>query len=246
MLNVESWNLKHPKKVKDLLEAQAKLEELVHAPAPSNQGFLSAETLEAAIDQHTRFTLYNGQERRQAINLARNTIERQLKAEVNNNLDSYLKQVEAIFNPAAEKYTEAVEKLPAGKFTAEDVLGFSEEQREAYHAAREAASVISWAADWLWNLVDLPGQSLGGYSRWFLVCAPESVAGLTVLQLEEDYAGEPAYGALLPPVLRAVREHGHLRVATPVDARADAEAQEQARTEMSNDAWLTLRRDLKL
>ena len=58
MLNVESWNLKHPKKVKDLLEAQAKLEEAVHAPSPSNNGFLSAETLEAAIDEHTRFALY--------------------------------------------------------------------------------------------------------------------------------------------------------------------------------------------
>jgi len=247
MLNVESWNLKHPKKVKDLLEAQAKLEEAVHAPAPSNEGFLSAETLEAALNEHTKHTLYSGQERQRAINLARNTIERQLKAEVNNNLDNYVKQVEAIFNPAAEKYTEAVEKLPAtGKFTAEDVLGFSEEQREAYHTAREAAGVISWAADWLWELLDLRGQSLGGYSRWMLVAEPGSVAGLTVLQLEDDYAGEPAYGALLPPVLRAVREGASLRIATPSQARVEAEEQEQARTEMSNEAWLTLRRDLKL
>lgn len=246
MLNVKSWNLKHPKKVKDLLEAEAKLEQLVHAPAPSNDGFLSAETLESAIDQHTRFTLYNGQERRQAINLAQNTIERQLKAEVNSNLDSYLKQVEAIFNPAAEAYTEAVEKLPTGKFTADAVLGFSEEQRGAYHTAREAAGVISWAADWLWELLDLRGQSLSGYSRWFLVCEPGNVGGLVCLQLEEDYAGEPAYGALLPPVLRALREGARLRVATPAQARADAEEQEQERQGMDEQAWLTLRRDLKL
>lgn len=246
MLNVESWNLKHPKKVKDLLEAQAKLEEAVHAPAPSNEGFLSAETLEAALNEHTMHTLYHGDERRQAINLARNTIERQLKAEVNNNLDSYLKQVEAIFNPAAEAYAEAVEKLPTGKFTAEDVLGFSELQREAYHAAREAAGTISWASGWLYDLLGLPGQSLGGYSRWFLVCAPETVAGLTVLQLEEGRTGEKGYDALVPPLLRAVREGAQLRIATPSQARADAEAQEQARTEMSNDAWLALRRSLKL
>lgn len=246
MLNVESWNLKHPKKVKDLLEARAKLEELVHAPAPSNDGFLSAETLESAIDQHTRFTLYNGQERRQAINLAQNTIERELKAQVNANLDSYLKQVEAIFNPAAEAYAEAVEQLPASKFTAEDVLGFSELQREAYHAAREAAGTISWTSNWLYDLLDLPGQSLGGYTRWFLVCAPESVAGLTVLQLEDDYAGEPAYGALLPPLLRALREGARLRAATPSQARADAEEQEHARQGMDEQAWLNLRRDLKL
>ncbi|MCF8712873.1 hypothetical protein, partial [Corynebacterium parakroppenstedtii] len=70
MLNVESWGLKNPKKVEDLLKAQAKLEEAVHAPAPSNDGFLSAESLEAAIDEHTRFALYNGDHRRQAINLA--------------------------------------------------------------------------------------------------------------------------------------------------------------------------------
>lgn len=246
MLNVESWNLKHPKKIQELLAAQEKLEEAVHAPAPSNEGFLSAETLEAALNEHTMHTLYHGQERQRAINLARNTIERELKNQVNANLDKYLEQVEAIFEPAAEAYAEAVEQLPSSKFTAEDVLGFSEEQREAYHTAREAAGVISWAADWLWELLDLRGQSLGNWGKWFLVCAPESVAGLTVLQLEDDYAGEPAYGALLPPVLRAVREHGHLRVATPVDARADAEAQEQARTEMSNEAWLTLRRSLKL
>lgn len=247
MLNVTNWTLKNPKAVENLLEAQAKLEELVHAPAPSNQGFLSAETLETALNEHTKHTLYSGQERQRAINFARNTIDRELKAQINVNLDKYLEQVEAIFNPASEAYAAAVEKLPAtGKFTAEDVLGLPEEQRGAYHTAREAASVISWAADWLWNLVDLPGQSLGGYSRWFLVCAPESVAGLTVLQLEEDYAGEPAYGALLPPVLRAVREGAYLRVATPAQAREAAQEQENARQGMDEQAWLNLRRDLKL
>ena len=246
MLNVSNWDLKNPKKVKDLLEAQAKLEEVVHAPAPSTDSFLSAETLEAAIDEHTRFALYNGDHRRQAINLAQSTIERQLKAEVNSNLDSYLKQVEAIFEPASESYADAVEKLPATKFTAEDVLGFSEEQREAYHTAREAAGVISWAANWLWELLDLPGQSLGNWGKWFLVCAPESVAGLTCLQLEEEHSGEPAYGALLPPLLRALREGAELRIATPSQARADAEEQEQARSEMSDQDWLNLRRDLKL
>lgn len=246
MLNVANWTLKHPKKVKNLLEAEAKLEEAVHAPSPSTNGFLSAETLEAALNEHTLHTLYHGDERRQAINLAQSTIERQLKAEVNNGLDSYLKQVEAIFNPAAEAYADAVEKLPSGKFTAEDVLGFSEEQREAYHTAREAAGVISWAADWLWELLDLRGQSLSGYSRWFLVCEPGNVGGLVCLQLEEDYAGEPAYGALLPPVLRALREGARLRVATPAQARADAEEQEQERQGMDEQAWLTLRRDLKL
>lgn len=246
MLNVESWNLKHPKKVKDLLEAQAKLEEAVHAPAPSNEGFLSPDTLEAALNEHTLHALYHGDERRQAINLARNTIERQLKAEVNNNLDNYVKQVEAIFNPAAEAYAEAVEQLPSGKFTAEDVLNFSEGQREAYHSARQAAGTISWAANFLYGLLDLPGQRLGNWGKWFLVCAPESVAGLTCLQLEEEHTGEKGYDALLPPLLRALREGAELRIATPSQARADAEEQEQARTEMSNEAWLTLRRDLKL
>lgn len=246
MLNVESWNLKHPKKVKDLLEAQAKLEEAVHAPVPSNQGFLSAETLEAALNEHTMHTLYHGDERRQAINLAQSTIERQLKAEVNNGLDSYLKQVKAVFDPAAEEYAEAIEQLPSSKFTAEEVLGFSQEQREAYHTAREAAGVISWAADWLWELLDLPGQSLGGWGKWFLVCAPESVAGLTCLFLEEEHTGEKGYDALLPPLLRALREGARLRIATPSQAREAAQEQENARQGMDEQAWLTLRRDLKL
>ena len=246
MLNVENWTLKNPKAVENLLEARAKLEELVHAPAPSNDGFLSAETLESAIDQHTRFTLYNGQERRQAINLAQNTIDRELKAQVKANLDKYLEQVKQIFEPASKEYTEAVEKLPAGKFTADAVLGFSEEQREAYHTAREAAGTISWASNWLYDLLDLPGQSLGGYTRWFLVCAPESVAGLTVLQLEEGRTGEKGYDALVPPLLRALREGARLRIATPAQAREDAEEQEQERQGMDEQAWLTLRRDLKL
>mgnify|MGYP006885779314 CR=1 FL=1 len=246
MLNVESWNLKHPKKVKDLLEAQAKLEEAVHAPAPSNEGFLSADTLEAALNEHTMHTLYHGDERRQAINLAQNTIERQLKAEVNNNLNSYLKQVEAIFTPAAEAYANAVGQLPSPKFTAEEVLGFSQEQREAYHTAREAAGTISWAANFLHDLLDLPGQSLGNWGKWFLVCAPESVAGLTCLFLEEEHTGEKGYDALLPPLLRALREGAYLRIATPSQAREDAEEQEQARLEMSDQNWLNLRRDLQL
>ena len=246
MLNVSNWTLRHPKQIQELLAAQAKLEELVHAPAPSNDGFLSVETLEAAIDQHTRFTLHNGQERRQAINLAQNTIERELKAQVNSNLDKYLEQVEAIFNPAAEAYAEAVEKLPTGKFTADAVLGFSEEQRGAYHTAREAARTISWAANFLYGLLDLPGQRLGNWGKWFLVCAPESVAGLTVLQLEEEHTGEKGYDALLPPLLRALRQGAQLRVATPAQAREDAEEQEQVRLEMSDQNWLNLRRDLKL
>jgi len=246
MLNVESWNLKHPKKVKDLLEAQAKLEEAVHAPAPSNQGFLSADTLEAALNEHTMHTLYHGDERRQAINLARNTIERQLKAQVNANLDSYITQVKKIFEPAAEAYAEAIEKLPSGKFTAEDVLGFSEEQREAYHTAREAASVISWAANWLYDLLDLPGQRLGNWGKWFLVCAPETVGGLTCLHLEEEYTGEKAYDSLLPPVARALREGASLRVAVPAQARAEAEKLEAQRQNMSQENWLNLRRDLNL
>lgn len=246
MLDLKSWNLKHNKKIQELLAAESKLEEAVHAPSPSTDGFLSADTLEAALNEHTMHTLYHGDERRQAINLARNTIERQLKTEVNNSLDSYLKQVEAIFNPAAQEYAQAVEKLPSGKFTAEDVLGFSEEQREAYHTAREAAGVISWTAGWLHDLLDLPGQSLGNWGKWFLVCAPESVAGLTCLFLEEEHTGEKGYDALLPPLLRALREGAYLRVATPAQAREDAEEQEQARQGMDEQAWLTLRRDLKL
>lgn len=246
MLNVESWNLKHPKKIQELLAAQEKLEEAVHAPAPSNEGFLSAETLEAALNEHTMHALYHGDERRRAINLARNTIESQLKTEVNNNLDSYLKQVEAVFAPASEAYTEAVEKLPTGKFTAEDVLNFNEEQREAYHSARDAAGVISWAAGWLHSLLDLPGQRLGNWGKWFLVCAPETVGALTCLHLEEEHTGEKAYDSLLPPVARALREGASLRVAVPAQARAEAEKLEAERQNMSNENWLNLRRDLKI
>lgn len=246
MLNVESWNLKHPKKVKDLLEAQAKLEEAVHAPAPSNEGFLSADTLEAALNEHTLHSLYHGDERRQAINLARNSIERELKTQINANLDSYITQVKQVFEPAAEAYAEAVEQLPSGKFTAEDVLNFNEPERVAYHSAREAAGTISWAAGWLYDLLDLPGQRLGNWGKWFLVCAPETVGGLTCLQLEEEHTGEKAYDSLLPPVARALREGASLRVAVPAQARADAEEQEQARSEMSDQNWLNLRRGLKL
>ena len=246
MLNVESWNLKHPKKVKELLAAQEKLEQAVHAPAPSNDGFLQAGTLEAALNEHTMHALYHGEEHQRAINLARNTIERELKVQINANLDSYITQVKKIFEPAAEAYTEAVEKLPSGKLAAEDVLSLPEEQREAYHTAREASGVITWAANWLYDLVDLPGQRLGGYSRWFLVCAPETVGGLTCLQLEEEHTGEKGYDALLPPLLRALREGAYLRIATPSQAREDAEEQEQARQGMDEQAWLTLRRDLKL
>ena len=246
MLNVSNWTLRHPKRIQELLAAQEKLEQAVHAPAPSNDGFLQADTLEAALNEHTMHALYHGDERRQAINLAQNTIEAQLKVEVNNNLDSYLKQVEAIFTPAAEAYAEAVEKLPTGKFTAEQVLNFNEEQREAYHSARQAAGTISWAANFLYGLLDLPGQRLGNWGKWFLVCAPETVAGLTCLQLEEEHTGEKGYDALLPPLLRALREGAQLRIATPSQARADAEEQEQVRSEMSDQDWLNLRRDLKL
>ena len=72
------------------------------------------------------------------------------------------------------------------------------------------------------------------------------MGALTCLQLEPEHSGEPAYGALLPPLLRALREGAELRIATPAQAREDAQRQEQARLEMSDQDWLNLRRDLKL
>lgn len=246
-MNLNEWNLlKHPKEVNQLLKAQEKLEEVVNSPAPDMSGLYSEKTLEKTLDAMINHSLVSGHERVRAVNQARSLIENRLNQAIQNNLDEYLAQANQEFDKAAEQYTANIDLLPSTPFTAEDVLGFSAEQREAYDRVVEAAGVLSHWMNWALELKELPAESIGRWSKWHTIVSPETVGGLVVLELEDSSTGIPAWDRTLPVVARALREDGTLRLASPTAARRDADRVEEERQAMSDKAHRALRAGLGL
>lgn len=244
MLNLNEWNLKHSKEVNQLLKAQEKLEEVVNSPAPDTSGLFDPKTTESTLDALIQHSLVSGHERVRAVNQARGLIERKLNQEIQNNLDNYLAQASESFDKAAEQYEANIDLLPSTPFTAEDVLGFSAEQREAYDRVCEAAGVLSHWMGWSLELTELPAESLGPWSKFFTIVSPETVGGLVVLQLEEPSTGNTAWDKTLPVVARALREGASLRLASPTAARREADRVEEERQAMSDEAHRVLRSGL--
>ncbi|TRX49769.1 hypothetical protein FNY88_04195 [Corynebacterium guaraldiae] len=244
MLNLNSWNLKHSKEVNQLLKAQQKLEEVIDAPAPDTSGLFDAKTLESTLDAMVNHSLVSGHERTQAVYRARNLIENRLNQAIQNNLDDYLAQASESFDAAAELYEANIDLLPSTPFTAEQALGFSAEEREAYDRVVQAAGVLSHWMGWALELTELPAEGLGPWSKWHTIVDAECVAGLMVLELEEGSTGNPAWGKTLPVVARAVQEGGTLRLATPSTAYREAQALEQVRQEMPDEDYRVLRAGL--
>lgn len=243
-MNLNNWEMNHPKQITDLLKAQEKLEEVVNAPAPDTAGLFNEKTLEKTLDDMVNHSLVSGRERTQAVYRARNLIENRLNQAIEENLDSYLEQAAESFDKAAEQYTANIYELPAQPFTAEDALQFSAEQREAYDKVCEAAGVLSYWMTWALDLQELPAESLGSWSKFFTIVSPETVGGLMVLQLEDATSGNPAYGRILPVVAKALREGAELRLASPTAARREADRVDVQRQAMSDEAERVLRSGL--
>lgn len=245
-LNIREWNMKHSKEVTDLLKAQQKLEEVVNAPAPDTDGLFNEKTLEKTLDAMVNHSLVSGHERVRAVNQARSLIENRLNQAIQENLDSYLEQASESFDAAAEKYEKNIMLLPAQPFTAEDALGFSAEQREAYDKVVEAAGVLTHWMSWALELRALPGQGLNSWSKFHTIVSPENVGGLIILELEEANTRNPAYDRTLPVVARALREGASLRLASPTAARREADRVEEERQDMADEDYRVLRAGLGL
>ena len=246
MLNLNNWNMKNSKEVNQLLKAQEKLEEVVNSPAPDMSGLFDPKTLEKTLDNMVSHALVSGHERVRAVNQARSLIENRLNQAIQSNLDDYLAQASESFDAAAELYEASIYELPSTPFTAEDVLEFSADQRDAYEKVVEAAGVLSHWMGWALGLTELPAESLGPWSKFFTIVNPETVGGLMVLQLEEPSTGNTAWDKTLPVVARALREGATLRLASPSTAYRDAQAQEQVRQEMPDEDYRVLRAGLGL
>lgn len=244
MSNLSNWNLKHPKEVSQLLKAQEKLEQLINAPEPDVSGLFNEKTLESTLDAMIQHSLVSGGQRAREVNRARTLIENRLNQAIQENLDSYLEQAAESFNAAAQTYSANIYELPASPFTAEDALGFSAEEREAYDKVVEAAGVLSYWMEWALELKELPGEGLGPWSKWHTIVSPETVGGLMVAQLEDATTGNPAWDRTLPVVSKALREGATLRLATPTQARREAEEVEEERQSMSDEAHRVLRAGL--
>lgn len=243
-LNLNDWNMKHGREVTQLLKAQDKLEQLINAPEPDVSGLFNEKTLESTLDAMIQHSLVSGGQRAREVNRARTLIERELNQAIQENLDDYLAQAAESFDKAAEEYEANIYELPAQPFTAEDVLGFSAEQREAYDKVCEAAGVLSYWMDWALELTDLPAEGLGPWSKWHTIVDADNVGGLMVLELEEAGTGIPAYDRALPVVAKALREGAALRLATPTAARRGADRVEEDRQSMSDEAHRVLRAGL--
>lgn len=243
-MNLNNWNLKHSKEVNQLLKAQEKLEEVVNSPAPDTSGLYSEKTLEKTLDDMVNHSLVSGHERVRAVNQARSLIENKLNQEIQNNLDNYLAQAAESFDEAAQIYEQNIHLLPSKPFTAEDALGFSAEQREAYEQVVEAAGVLSYWMHWTLELTNLPAEGLGPWSKWFTILSPETVGSLMVAQLEDAGTDSPAWSRTLPVVAKALREGAALRLATPTAARREADRVEEERQGMSDEAHRVLRSGL--
>lgn len=243
-MEINNWNLKHPKQVIDLLKAQQKLEEVIDAPAPDTSGLFDAKTLEKTLDAMVQHSLVSGHERVRAVNQARSLIENRLLQAVQSNLDDYLEQASESFNAAAEMYTANIDLLPSTPFTAEEALGFSAEQREAYDRVCDAAGVLTHWMDWALELKELPAEHLGPWSKWHTILSPETVGSLMVFELEDTSTGNPAWDRTLPVVSKALREGAELRLASPSTAYRGAQALEQERQEMPDKEYAALRAGL--
>lgn len=244
MLNLNSWEMKHSKEVNQLLKAQEKLEEVVNSPAPDTSGLYSEKTLEKTLDAMINHSLVSGHERVRAVNQARGLIENRLFQEVQSNLDDYLEQAAESFDKAAEQYESNIYELPSTPFTAEDVLEFSADQRDAYGQVVEAAGVLSHWVGWALELTELPAEGLGPWSKWHTIVDCDNVGGLIVLELEEGSTGNPAWDRTLPVVARALQEDSTLRLASPSTAYRGAQALEQERQEMPDKEYAALRAGL--
>ena len=245
-MNLNNWNLKHSKEVNQLLKAQEKLEEVVNSPAPDTSGLYSEKTLEKTLDDMVNHSLVSGHERVRAVNQARSLIENKLNQEIQNNLDNYLAQAAESFDEAAQIYEQNIHLLPSKPFTAEDALGFSAEQREAYDRVVDAAGVLSYWMDWALALKELPAESLGRWNKHHVIVDADNVGGLMILELEEASTGNTAWDRTLPVVARALREGASLRLATPTTARREADRVEEERQGMSDEAHRVLRSGLGL
>ncbi|MGV0360975.1 hypothetical protein ACUY2X_02610 [Corynebacterium minutissimum] len=243
-MNIREWNLSHSKEVSQLLKAQDKLEELVNSPAPDTSGLYDPKTLEKTLDNMVSHALVSGHERVRAINQARSLIENKLNQAIQDNLDDYLDQASHSFDEAAEQYADNIDLLPSTPFGAEEALGFSSEQRDAYDRVVQAAGVLSYWMEWALSLNELPAESLGRWNKHHVIVDADNVGGLMVLELEDASTGNPAWDRTLPVVARAVREGGTLRLATPSTAYRDAQALEQERQEMPDKEHAALRAGL--
>lgn len=243
-LNIREWNMKHSKEVTQLLKAQEKLEQLINAPEPDVSGLFNEKTLESTLDAMIQHSLVSGSQRVREVNRARTLIENRLNQAIQENLDDYLSQASQSFDKAAQIYEANIYELPSTPFTADQALGFSEEQREAYDKVCEAAGVLEAWMNWAFELTELPGQGLGPWSKWHTIVDAYNIGGLMILELEDAGAGNPAWSRTLPVVSKALREGACLRLATPTAARRGADSLEQERQEMPDKDYAALRSGL--
>lgn len=239
-MNLNEWNLKHPRQVTDLLKAQEKLEQVIDAPAPDTSGLFNQKTVESTLDAMIQHALVSGSERLRAVNHARTLIENKLNQAIQSNLDDYLEQASETFDAAAEQYEDYINLLPTKPYDAEDVLAFSPEQRNAYEKVTQAAGVLEAWMNWSLELTELPGQGLGQWAKWFVLLDPETVGGLLVAQLEEG-TGSTAWERTLPVLGKALKEGAALRLAAPTTARREADLVEGQRQDMGDEDYRLLR-----
>lgn len=245
---VRSWTLNHPKPVKTLLECWSELEKY-QTEAPDWSGLLNPRTVAATVRAHAEYEAVNrgtehaGSATATAVSAARNRLSSEIAGAVSKNLGYYTSQVNETFCAAADQYEAAAAKLPR-EFTSEDVVGFDAETFEAYHSAKDAAVVLASAREFMLKISQIvPGEAFSAaeVSAEFLILDPGSVEMYSAVQSADTRGADPAYRAVNPVLLKAVKDGAVLRLSLPSEATAAVNNFEEQRAGMNPAQWAQVR-----
>lgn len=215
---VRKFGINHPKPVQTLLDAADALAD-AEADAPGWDGVLDPAKVGEVVRAHAQHKLTSGKEMREAINQAQLKIAQALSAEVKNNLDSYIPQIEDVFAPAAEAYAEAVKDLPR-EFTATEVTDWAPAQFDAYTRAKQASQIIEQAKNWMLNLGKVVrAESFPNHlNNELIVLEPDCLERYAAIQKATGNT-DPAMRAVNPVRLRAVQDGARLQLQLPSRVR---------------------------
>lgn len=211
----------HPAPVRKLLDAY---EELIRIGdhAPSVAGITDPAKVEEVFKSYVEYLATSGDVHSEAKNALAHTLRRNLSAAVRDNQKHYIDQQRAVFDAAAETYTNAVQILPE-EFDAEDLANFSEQQFIAYRQARGAAQALKSIRAYLNSLPDLTGTiRLTPANLNFLILEPTNQAQANVVRFP-DRAANSTIASIEPAFRVALDKGARFKLSTVAEANAIAQ-----------------------
>lgn len=234
---IQKWSeigLRHPAPVAEWIDADKALNQHLQDSEPSPR--LDPANIAEYVEAKTKYLLYQGEPRSQAIQSAREAIKYNVISTARENIDAYTTQLTKRFNAAAKTYVESSRKLPE-VFVGEDLAGFDTETFTAYQQTKEAAAEIMAIRGFLASIYTVAPTGLTGTQHHvaFLVIDPGTPEVYSQVQFSAPASTDRIYEAVDPLMLKAVRAGAQLRMATPTQRNAECAEYETALAEAEAD-----------